>query len=342
MFDNMFQKYITGKNTAFFIITVLLIIFTMKNIEIALLLFAAFVISCSLNPFVDKLAEKKINRNLACILVLLEVFIIFLLIVIPVIVLSANEIKSFCIQFPKYIDEIDDVFLALPFVKSLGINQPDMDIVVSSIAKYSSSILTNVVSIGKNVGSAVVYFVMILIFMFYFMTDKERIKNTFLRFFPSEIRENTGGIIDTISKKVGGYMFALIITSTSVGVVMALGLMLFGVQYSLLLGLITGLLDIIPVIGPAIAFIICIITTYQSGLPAILSVVAVFSVAQLIENYFVRPYAFGKFLDLHPMLIFLFLFIAAKYLGVTGVVFAPAIAATLCVLVEELYMKKLD
>ena len=68
----------------------------------------------------------------------------------------------------------------------------------------------------------------------------------------------------------------------------------------------------------------------------------VFAVAQLIENNFVRPYVFRKFLKLHPLIIYLFLLITAKYLGIIGVVFAPAIAADVCVFIEELYLKSMD
>ena len=71
-------------------------------------------------------------------------------------------------------------------------------------------------------------------------------------------------------------------------------------------------------------------------------VLIVFSIAQLTENNFVRPFVFGKFLDLHPLIIYLFLFIAAKYMGIVGVVFAPAIAATVVVLIEEIYIKGLE
>ena len=51
---------------------------------------------------------------------------------------------------------------------------------------------------------------------------------------------------------------------------------------------------------------------------------------------------FGKLLNIHPVIIYLFLFITAKFMGVVGVIFAPAIAATICVLIEELYMKNLE
>ena len=131
-------------------------------------------------------------------------------------------------------------------------------------------------------------------------------------------------------------------TIASVGLVMAIGLSIMRIDYALLLALITMVLDLIPVVGPTIALVICVIATSQSGIVAVTTVVVVFAIAQLVENNLVRPFVFGKFLNLHPLLIYLFLFIMAKYAGIVGVVFAPAVAATVCVLYEELYMKNLN
>ena len=156
------------------------------------------------------------------------------------------------------------------------------------------------------------------------------------------MRERAGDILDIISKKIGGYIIALLATMACVGVIMTAGLCIFRVEYAVFLGLLTGILDIIPIVGPAIALVICLIATFESGWGAILAVLGVFAVAQLVENNFVRPYVFGKIMNIHPLMIFLFLFITAKYMGAAGVIFAPAIAATVCVLVEELYIKNLE
>ena len=123
---------------------------------------------------------------------------------------------------------------------------------------------------------------------------------------------------------------------------MLIGLFVLQVPFALLLAVITAVLDIIPIIGPAVALVICLIATYESGLSAIISVLVVFALSQIIENNVVRPYVFGKVMHIHPIIIFLFLFIAAEYIGLVGVVFAPALAALVAVLFEELYMKKID
>ena len=68
----------------------------------------------------------------------------------------------------------------------------------------------------------------------------------------------------------------------------------------------------------------------------------IFAIAQIAENNFVRPYIFSKILDVHPLIIYLFLLLTARIFGIIGVVFAPAIAATVCVLIQELYIKNIN
>ena len=174
------------------------------------------------------------------------------------------------------------------------------------------------------------------------MADKETVKEGYMKLFPAQLKERADEIIETISKKIGGYVIAQVVTMTSVGIIMAIGLLLIKVEYAVLLGLITAVLDIVPVVGPGLALIICLITAYKSGPLTLALIVLVFTIAQFAENNLVKPYIFGKFLDLHPLIIYLFLFITAQHLGVVGVIFAPAIAATVCVLIEELYIKNIN
>ena len=149
-------------------------------------------------------------------------------------------------------------------------------------------------------------------------------------------------IIDSIAKKVGGYVLAQIITIFSIGFIIFIGLALLGVDYALILGLISAIFDLVPVIGPTIAFIIILIATLKLSAVKIISVILIFAFAQWAENNLVRPYIFGKFMNIHPLLIYFFLLVTAKYLGLIGVIFAPAIAATVYVLIEELYIKNVN
>ena len=145
-------------------------------------------------------------------------------------------------------------------------------------------------------------------------------------------------ILSSITLKVGSYVRAQILSMVAVGVLVMLSLMVLGVDYSLLLGLISGILDIIPLLGPTIALALIILVTVQLGWIKVILAVAAFLIIQQISNYMIRPFLFGKFMALHPLMVFFSLFVAQQFLGVWGVILAPAIAATICVLIDELYL----
>lgn len=341
MFDSLFQKYITAKNIIFFIISVLFLIFITKIKDIAILFFASFVIACSLNPIVDMIS-KKLNRSVAAALVLLSTVLVLGVFFVPIILIAVHEIKSFVELIPQHIAVIKDFLMSTSFFNQSQLSKIDIGGLLSSASGITSNFVNESINISKNFATAIIYFLAALIIIYYFMADKDTVRKTYVSLFPVNMKEKAEEIIETISKKIGGYVIAQITTMTSVGVLMAIGLALIGVDYALLLGLITGVLDIIPVVGPAIALVICIVASYKSGALTLALILLVFAFAQWAENNLVRPYVFSRFLDLHPLVIYLFLFITAQYLGVIGVIFAPAIAATVCVLIDELYIKNMN
>lgn len=341
MFDSLFQKYITAKNIIFFIISVLFLIFITKIKDIAILFFASFVIACSLNPIVDMIS-KKLNRSVAAALVLLSTVLVLGVFFVPIILIAVHEIKSFVELIPQHIAVIKNFLMSTSFFNQSQLSQIDIGGLLSSASGITSDFVNESINISKNFAAAIIYFLAALIIIYYFMADKDTVRKAYMSLFPANMKEKAEEIIETISKKIGGYVIAQITTMTSVGVLMAIGLALIGVDYALLLGLITGVLDIIPVVGPAIALVICIVASYKSGALTLALILLVFAFAQWAENNLVRPYVFSRFLDLHPLVIYLFLFITAQYLGVIGVIFAPAIAATVCVLIDELYIKNMN
>lgn len=341
MFENSFQKYITPKNIIFFLIAFLFIIFIAKIKDIAILFFASYVIACSLNPLVD-FVSKKIKRSLSAGIVLSCVIGIVLAIFIPLFGMLGHELKSFIKHIPQYVDSIKAFIINTPFINHTQLANIDFTDFLSSATDVTSKFVNQSINLSINVAQTFVYLIAAIIIIYYFMADKDGVKKGYLSLFPQNMKEKAADIINSISAKIGGYVVAQIATMSSVGIVMTIGLLVSGMDYALLLGLITAILDIIPVVGPAIALIVCLITAFKSGAVAMLFVVGVFAVAQIVENNLIRPFIFGKILNLHPLIIYLFIFITAQYLGVVGVIFAPAIAATVCVLIDELYIKSIN
>ena len=341
MFDSLLKKYFSAKNILFFIALILFLVLISKFQEIAIMFFASYVIACSLEPVVQKLS-KKFKRRTAGTITLLGVMLIICIFFIPIIIIGNYEIKELAVSFPQYTENVKSFILNSPVAHKFVLSQVDIGGVISSASGVTTTVIQEAINIGKNLGSGILYLIISVILIYYFIVDRNIIRATTLKLFPLQMRKRADEIMDSIAEKIGGYVIAQIVTLASVGIIMTVGLFILGIEYALILGIMTAILDIIPIIGPAIGLIICLVVCYKSGWGMLALIILVFSIAQLTENNLVRPYVFGKFLDLHPILIYLFILIAAKYIGIIGVVFAPAIAATFAVLIEEVYMKNLE
>ena len=178
--------------------------------------------------------------------------------------------------------------------------------------------------------------------IFYLLVDKQYLTDKFRQLFPANLKERASLILSSISSKVGGYVRAQVLSMVAIGVMQMIVLMMLGVDYPLLLGLITGIMDIVPVLGPAIAFVVILLVAYPVGIVKLILIVLTFFIVQQASNIIVRPLLFGKFMKLHPLTIFLALFVCEQFLGFWGVILSPAIASTVCVLIDELYIKPIN
>ena len=341
MFEKIFPKYITPQNIIFFIVAILFLYVIFKIKDIAILFFASYVIACSLNPLVDKLS-KKIKRSAASAVVLLGTLLLGGILFVPIIVIAGHEVKSFISHLPAHIETVKTFIAHTPILNNIHASQFDINNLISSASGVTSNVLDQSITASKSLASALIYMIVAVIIIYYFIADKDTVKKAYMRLFPTNMKEKADSIMTSISQKIGGYVIAQVVTMSSVGIVMTLGLLICGIEYAFLLGIMTAVLDIIPVVGPAIALLICLVTTFKAGGIAMGLVVLVFAITQIIENNLVRPYIFSKILDIHPLIIYMFLLITAQYLGIVGVLFAPAIAATVCVLIDELYIKNIN
>ena len=338
----MFNKNsVTVKNIIFLIMVVLLIKFFSQITTTVMLFFASYVLACSLNPLVDKFSEK-MNRPLAASLVMSGVTLVVFAVFVPLIIIAVKQIEIFMMAFPAKFEMIKSFLLKQQIFGQSVLSSIDIPSVVEPISKFTTGLVQQTIELTLNTAYALIYILAMCVITYYFIADKETINRGFMLLFPTHLKKKADKIMTTISEKIGNYIVAQLTVISGVGICVMIPLLIMKIDCAVLLGVLAAILDLIPIIGPAIAGIICVIMCYSYG-PVILAlVIFFFLLAQWIENNFVRPYVFGKFLDLHPLIIFFALFVTAKFLGVIGVVFAPAIAATIAVLIDELYIKPIN
>lgn len=337
----MLKKILTFKNIIFLILVVVLLLILPKIVNILLLFFAAYVIACALNPFVVKM-QKHMSRNLASIIAVLFSCIAIFALFIPILIMTFKEVRTFLVSLPTKISSL------ISYINSTTVFGKRLSDLLSTnnILSNSSDIAGNLVnqswSFTMGIFEVAVIAVALMMIVYYLLVDKDYLRKKFIEFFPQDIKDKANQILSTISNKVGGYVGAQLLSMAAVGIMTTILLALLGVNYSLLLGLITGILDIVPLVGPTIAIGIILLVAYPFGLVKAILIIAAFLLVQQLSNYIVRPIVFGKYMQLHPLMIFLALFLAQQFLGFWGVILSPAIAATIGVLIDELYLNQIN
>lgn len=336
----LFNKEISIKTILFGFFALICMFFMFTNVDVVIMLFISLVFACSLNPIVDKL-EKKMPRPIATCIVFFGALSVLGLLLAFIFMLGAYQITELIKEYPNYVKNLDEAIKGSTLFHTMGITKLDIDGMTASMASSTEGAIDYVLGLMKGMGSGFAYCLTGLIFLFFFMQDKKNIKEAILKYFPANIKDRTEEIIDNISSKMGGYVFAQTMAVLSVFVVNAVGLLILRNPYAISIAIIAAILDIVPVVGPAIAIVICLIGVYEFGAKVLITTLIVMVLAQIVENNLVRPYAFSKLMDLHPTIIFLSLILGGKYFGFIGVLFGPAMAATICVLLDELYVKNI-
>lgn len=336
------KRFWTSKNLIFTGLVIVLLLILPKIVGILMLFFGAYVIACALNPYVTKLMVKMKNRTAASSLVILSSVLAIIALFIPIVFVAYKEIKTFLITFPEKITDVTNFLLHAEFYGHKIPEMLDPETILGNSSSFAQGLVNQSWSLTVSLFQLLMVSVALTMIVYYILVDKAYLKKKFLQFFPPDLKEKADEILTNISNKVGGYVRAQILSMAAVGVMMAVVLVVLGVEYATLLGLITGILDIVPILGPTIALGIIILVAYPAGLVKIILIIIGFLLVQQISNYVVRPVLFGKLMELHPLMIFLALFLAEQFLGFWGVILSPAIAATICVLIDELYLAPIN
>ncbi|MFH0702872.1 MAG: AI-2E family transporter [bacterium] len=337
---NSIKIVISSRSIILVILFLILVWLIYQAKDVILLLFASFVIASALSPVVDWLS-KKMPRAVAVSIIYVLGFIILATILIPLCMVLIEQTQEFLKQIPVYLNEVERFADKWQIVsKNFGVFN------FSHILSYTANLGENIVNQSINITisffTGIIAAFTLAVIVLYLLLDKQEVKTGFLKFFPEKTREKTEFIINIISKKVGGYVRGQLLLMLAVGLLTALGLFIIRIDFALLLGLLAAILEIVPIIGPVLSAIPAIIIALAKNPVLAFSVIGVYFVVQRIENNFLTPLILGKFLDMHPLIIIIVLLLAASTLGIIGVVLAPAIAAAAYVLIQELYLNKIN
>lgn len=178
-------------------------------------------------------------------------------------------------------------------------------------------------------GSYLIALLVVPVFTFYFLTDASRVRNGLRSLLPRDACDACDRMMVDVHRVLQGYVGTLIIISIGTGVATAITLYLAGVPVYLTFGIMAGVANLIPVVGPIIAGVLmCGITLLQVGWRAMLVVLAVYLLIQLVSDRLVAPRLMSDSAHLHPIVVILSLLAGAEFFGAIGLFAAvPTVAA---------------
>jgi predicted PurR-regulated permease PerM len=241
-----------------------------------------------------------------------------------------QQVNSLVKNTPNIVNDIRDFTVELQENEYIARFQQDerfsLEEISGKIADNLNAYLTAFGSNVINVISAITGFIVLLVIipfvLFYMLKDGNSLPEQIIKFIPRQHEREGRDVLKDMDIAISSYIQGQIIVSIFVGVLIYIGFLIIGLEYSLVLALIAMFTNVIPFIGPFIGTIPSIVVAFFDEPIMALWVLIVVIIVQQLESNLVSPQVMGKKLDVHPLTIILLLLVASKFAGLLGLLLA--------------------
>lgn len=290
-----------------------------------------------LDPLAVRLEARGLSRGWASALVFGGLFVVIgvpLMLLFPSLAAQVSALQQ-GIDLEAASEMLEDVERWLgDRLAPLGVARPDLR---ERVATFTAEHLDDLVGFVPGVLGLATQFVIVPVIAFFLLKDGRRFRKAFISAVPNRYFEFTLNALRKADAQLGGYLRGQLLAALLVGLLATLALWLIGVDYYFLIGLVAGLANLIPFLGPfiggAVAITVSVVTTgsFSETIP----IAVAFALIQVIDNFGTQPLLLSRNVELHPLVILLVLLAAGEAFGLIGLLLAVPAAAVLKVLVQE-------
>jgi len=307
--------------------------------EILVILFLAVIIASAVSLFAGTLERYRVPRLIGVLSIYLSGIGFFGLVLYFIIPPIVDEIKQMAVILPDYYETA-----ARQIFKTTSGISPDYaknaQNILLNLGEKIKELTSGIFNIVSALFGSAVSFMAIIVISFYLSIQKKGVED-FLRLITPQGQEEY--VIDVwirVEKKLGKWLQGQIILALIMGAMVFVGLTLIGVPYALLLGVIAGLLEIVPIAGPILSALVGVsMAIIISPFLALLTLIF-YIIAQQVENHILVPILMKKATGLNPVVVIVALLVGAKLGGVLGMLVAVPLATIAGELLEDFSKKK--
>ena len=291
----------------------------------------ALFIAIGLNPIIEFLQSRSLPRGVAVAIVtfgFLLVVIAFIVVVVPPI---AHEVNVLVTNYPRY---KANLIAGRGWAGRLT-HKLHLTGYLDGKTKLKLPVAGGILGAGKILLSVGLATASVVALTIYFLIALPGVKKLWLSLIERSRRERVSLLTDEVFDRVGGFMLGNLLTSLVSAVGTYIWLVAFGVPYALLLALVVGVFDLIPMVGSTIAGIIVSLVALSRGLPVGIATACFYIAYRFLEDYLLNPRVMKHTVRVTPGLTIVATLIGGSLLGIIGALIAVPIAATIQLLLQE-------
>ncbi len=310
--------------------------------DIVLILVTAIVIASAMEPAINFLTKRRIHRVLSVILMYLFIAGIFLSILFVFIPPLLGDAANFLSRLPQTLSSInvsDATHGIIPW-GAVGDQISSADL-LRNISKTLSDTTGGVFTTLSAFFGGLTSFILIVVFSFYFSVQETGVDDFLRVVTPIKEQAYVLNLWKRSQEKIGKWMQGQLILGIIVGILLYLGLVILGIPNALLLAVIAGLFELIPVFGQILAAIPALMIGFSDGgVTELLLVAGLYLVVQQFEAHLIYPVVVKKVVGVPPLLVIIALIVGAKLAGFLGILLSVPIAAAIQEFVADVERKK--
>ena len=296
------------------------------------------LLAYALSPVVQFLNSRWFSWKTSVIIVFVGILIFFSALFIFLVPEVTSQLRTLTSQWSQYSETLIEKIIE--GVEKLDERYPDSNIsqtvesFLTSISINLQNYLTHIISSIPNLVSILANiiflgFIMTPVALYFFMADATKVRRSLVRLFPPARRREYVALLREIDQVLGGFIRGRALIALFVGTCASVGLALMKIDFALAIGVIAGIIDIIPYLGPVIGAIPAIILAATKSPWLVLGVALLFGGINFAEGIFISPQLLGKETGLHPLTVLFALAVGGKLYGALGIIIAIPVAGVL-------------
>ncbi len=313
-----------------------LLIYLLRDVIIAL--FISIVIASALDPVVDRWQKGRIPRWLSVLVIMVIIFGVIGLVIFLMIPPVKNQIEQLSNNIPAVLDQFENLRGVAEKYNLVDGSQGFLQTIGNRLGGAAQGLVSGI----TGAFSGIITLITIIVLSAYLISQEKGVKRFVKAISPMKYRPYIMYLTDKIQSKMGQWLRGQLLLMFIVGGLTYLGLWLMGVEYALILAILAGLLEIIPIIGIPIAIIPALIVSFTQNPILALFVLILYVVIQQVENHILVPKIMQKAVGLNPVFVILALLVGYERGGVLGVLLSVPAATAVGVFIKDFYAYKID